>query len=254
MSHLVLASLILATFGCSLLGDKQSARKKSDKFHSADADEEVLPADIAHDISILKTGGSLEPSKAWKKVPDQEPQRTVASDGIHLPNPSESQGAAPNEAVSAEESAPASGPIVNDGSQAQSTSVSTGGGTESYKIEPGDTLMEISFAKYGNVYRWREIYRANLSLIQDFNNLVPGTVITIYGVEYFVLEKNGQPYLIRRGDTLGKISKSLYGSPEHWNVLWKNNPRLIRNPHRIYAGFTLYYPAKEELKEELNKR
>jgi hypothetical protein len=43
------------------------------------------------------------------------------------------------------------------------------------------------------------------------------------------------------GDTLGKISKRVYGTVERWKEIWKNNEKLIKDPNKIYAGFTLYY-------------
>jgi nucleoid-associated protein YgaU len=120
------------------------------------------------------------------------------------------------------------------------------GKKSSYKVRHGDTLMKISFEKYGNVYRWREIYDINKNSIRNFNILVPGTLLTIAGAEYVVIEKNGKPYLIKRADTLVKISKWLYGSSQEWKNLWSNNRQLIHDPNKIYAGFTLYYQPKEK--------
>jgi hypothetical protein len=101
--------------------------------------------------------------------------------------------------------------------------------------------MKISFEKYGNLYRWREIYESNKDKIGNYNMLTAGTILTIEGVEYVVIEKNGKPYLIRRSDTLTKIAGSLYGAPTQWRLLWENNKQLIHDPNKIYAGFTLYY-------------
>jgi len=73
-------------------------------------------------------------------------------------------------------------------------------------------------------------------------------ILKISGVEYLVIKKNGLPYLIRRNDTLGKISNKVYGVPKHWPRIWKNNPELIQDPNKIYAGFTLYYePLKTQI-------
>ncbi len=114
-----------------------------------------------------------------------------------------------------------------------------------YKVRKGDTLMKISFEKYGDIRRWKEIYSSNQNLLNDFNQLSPGMTLKIFGVEYVVIEKNGQPYLIRKADTLAKISTALYGNSGQWKNLWKNNKQLIKNPNKIYAGFTLYYKPKE---------
>ena len=110
-----------------------------------------------------------------------------------------------------------------------------------YVVKSGDTLMKISYEKLGNIYRWREIYNANREKIRNYNQLVTGTLLLIRGVEYVVLVRNGQPYLIRKSDTLVNISKALYGTTAGWKMLWENNRQLIHDPNKIYAGFTLYY-------------
>jgi len=123
----------------------------------------------------------------------------------------------------------------------------TGGEVKKYVVKPGDTLMKISFESYGNVYRWREILNSNKAKIANYSVLTPGTELTINGVNYVVIDRNGQPYLIVRNDTLGKISRKIYGTNSFWRELWKNNPQLIHNPNKIYAGFTLYFRDKSEL-------
>ena len=117
-----------------------------------------------------------------------------------------------------------------------------------YVVKNGDTLMKISFAKYGNVYKWKNILNSNKDKIVDFNKLTAGTELTIEGDEYVVVEKNGRPYLIRKNDTLVKISNTVYGDIKKWPLLWKNNRQLIHDPNKIYAGFTLYYLDPEDLK------
>lgn len=114
-------------------------------------------------------------------------------------------------------------------------------GSSQYIIQPGDTLMKISFENYGDIERWREIFENNKDVLKDFNNIAVGQVIRINGEDFVVVEKNGKPYLIRKNDTLTKISDKLYGSTEYWKNLWSNNKQLIKNPNKIYAGFTLYY-------------
>lgn len=116
-----------------------------------------------------------------------------------------------------------------------------------YKVKAGDTLMKIAFAKYGDIFRWRDIYEQNRDLLADYNKIQIGSVLVLNGMEFVVISKNGEPYLIRRGDTLRGISENLYGSNQYWRSLWLNNRQMIRNPNRIYAGFTLYYRPKSEV-------
>ncbi|MCB0422258.1 MAG: LysM peptidoglycan-binding domain-containing protein, partial [Bdellovibrionales bacterium] len=67
------------------------------------------------------------------------------------------------------------------------------------------------------------------------------TVLTIKNVRYVFIRKKGRPYLIRKGDTLKSIAAKVYGNSKNWKKIWKNNPQLIKNPKKLYAGFTLYY-------------
>jgi nucleoid-associated protein YgaU len=58
----------------------------------------------------------------------------------------------------------------------------------------------------------------------------------------FEYQAEGNPYLILKGDTLGIISTATYGTVKYWKNIWNNNKVLIRDPNRIYAGFTIYTP------------
>ncbi len=116
-------------------------------------------------------------------------------------------------------------------------------GTIKYKVKRFDTLMKIAFDVFGDLRRWREIQDQNPGKIGKLNALVPGTVLTINVTDAVDVNRNGDPYLIRKRDTLIKISDHLYGTPRKWWNLWDNNRQLIHDPNKIYAGFTLYYIA-----------
>jgi len=123
----------------------------------------------------------------------------------------------------------------------------TGGKTVSYIVKLGDTLMKIAFEKYGNYLRWKDIYSVNRNKMKSPRKMQIGTELTIENVKYVYIKKDGNPYLIRKEDTLKSISKKLYGTSDRWRDIWRNNPQLIKNPKKIYAGFTLYYnPASNE--------
>jgi hypothetical protein len=64
------------------------------------------------------------------------------------------------------------------------------------------------------------------------------------------VERNGESYLIKKGDTLGLISNDVYGTTRKWKKLWENNRQLIKDPNRIYAGFYLYYVPERKLTRE----
>ncbi len=111
-----------------------------------------------------------------------------------------------------------------------------------YQVQSGDTLMKIAFENYGDLYQWKKIYEENQSKIQNPNVLTVGTVLEFERpAQPFTLEQNGEKYLIKFGDTLGKISADVYGTMQKWRVLWENNRPLIKDPNKIFAGFYLYY-------------
>jgi len=130
-----------------------------------------------------------------------------------------------------------------------------------YVVKKGDTLMKISFAQYGSVYKWKKIMHDNKDKVIDYSKLQPGTELSIAGDTYIVVERNGHPYLIKKNDTLMRISGKIYGDVKKWPLLWNNNKQLIQDPNKIYAGLTLYYLdfgdmkiKKADLKSEENNR
>ena len=61
----------------------------------------------------------------------------------------------------------------------------------------------------------------------------------------YLISSDGNPYLIKSGDTLGKISNTTYGTIKYWKNIWNNNKPLIKDPNKIFAGFTIYTPLIE---------
>lgn len=115
------------------------------------------------------------------------------------------------------------------------------GPTESHTVKSGDTLMKIAFEVYGDIYQWRKIYEMNRDVISDPNNVPKGIALKVEGGSRSQPEQNGERVQIQKGDTLGKISSRVYGSPDRWKDLWENNRQLIKDPNKIYAGFYIYY-------------
>jgi nucleoid-associated protein YgaU len=141
-----------------------------------------------------------------------------------------------------------------DASVASPVSVSTevaGDGT--YTVQPGDTLMRIAFNVYGNVFRWKKIFDLNQDKLTDANVLKSGMVLKTGMSKAVVKATNGEPYLVKKGDTLGSIAQDVYAKRQYWKRLYENNKHIIKNPNQIYAGFYIYYQISEEERQEAQR-
>ena len=233
--------------GCSFFSTKSDSpelteNKPFSSTISSSKNQVPVPIDVATDVALAS--GLAHRSPNMMSDENEVAPRNLASEGAS------DSGLDKKSMTIKDGDDPASQEkLAKDGSSDKGpndNNVSGKGKKISYQVQHGDTLMKISFEKYGNVYRWREIYNINKDTIKNYNVLVPGTMLTILGVEYIVIEKNGKPYLIKKNDTLVKISKWLYGDSREWKSLWENNRQLIHNPDKIYADFTLYYQPKEK--------
>lgn len=137
---------------------------------------------------------------------------------------------------------------VSPGAVGQSTrnyeNYNSGGATSNYKVESNETLMLIAFKLYGDYSRWRELASLNQGKLGSNYQALAGTTIKYYSEGAgFSWNPSGEPYLIKHHDTLGKISNKVYGTFNRWRAIWDNNRPLIKDPDKIYTGFTIYYPV-----------
>lgn len=51
-------------------------------------------------------------------------------------------------------------------------------------------------------------------------------------------------YVVKKGDTLEKISKEVYGDLKQWKKIYDANKEQLKTPDRIYAGQKLKIPGK----------
>lgn len=115
------------------------------------------------------------------------------------------------------------------------------GETAEYHVKAGETYMQIAFKLYGDVSKWKDIKALNPQVKEV--HLRAGTKLKYERpAQEFVWLPTGTPYLIKTGDTLGTISNSFYQTTAKWKELWQHNKKLITNPNRIYAGFTMFAP------------
>lgn len=104
----------------------------------------------------------------------------------------------------------------------------------------GETLMQIAFKYYSDFSRWKEIAAWNQDRIRG-SQISTGTQLVLQGPFRQYQRPTGRPYLIKPGDTLGVISRKVYGTPKEWQSIWNNNRNQVHDPNLIFAGFTLFY-------------
>lgn len=77
--------------------------------------------------------------------------------------------------------------------------------------------------------------------------LALGNVEGVGSVEDNITVANPEPeatfYTVQAGDSLSKISKSVYGDAMKYNTIFEANQPLIKTPDEIYPGQVLRIPA-----------
>lgn len=189
-------------------------------------------------------------SKSAKTVNQETPQIELSDADEFIENPNE-EPAVVEEAAAAEEPVVADASAEVDENSPEITemdspvvvdSSSTGSSEKTYQVQKNETLMMIAFKLYGDYGKWKEIANYNRTALKGSTLVSAGMNLKYMApAEEFVWNPEGLPYLIRTGDTLGTISKTVYATPKKWKLIWDNNRPLIKDANKIFAGFTLFY-------------
>jgi len=124
-----------------------------------------------------------------------------------------------------------------------------------YSVQNNETLMLIAYKIYGDYSRWKEIAAINASQLNGGTSVSNGMQLRYSDRGAgFNPGNRGTPYLIQRGDTLGLISRNVYGATNRWKEIWNNNREMIKDPNLIFAGFTLYYQDGQQPQQQTAQR
>jgi len=211
------------------------------------------------DEAPLEAGGLESGADAVGSIPED----MLASEEL----PMSSDAALGGEESAAAEAAPEADPFADllDGGSASSAealgvaeaepAAELSGSTDSYTVKPGDTLMKIAFSIYGDIDRWKDLHEWNRTSIKQASQLKVGMNLTFEApVERFQLEEKAQAYTIKPGDTLAGIADEVYGRKMKYKKLQTYNRNLIKNPNRIFAGFTIFYDITPQEMAEAEAR
>lgn len=215
-----------------------------------------LPWLVLLSLSLAACSGS----KSSQKVSEETPQIELSDADEFVDQPAAEEPVADANAVEETTDAVAEAdgadnnidtnaePLVQDSTLENPTATAAPvvanepGTIKQYTVQKNETLMMIAFKLYGDYSRWKELASQNRDSLKGGTGLKSGMMLKYAApAEEFVWNPQGNPYLIRTGDTLGGISKQVYASVKKWKLLWENNKPLIKDPNKIYAGFTIYY-------------
>lgn len=210
----------------------------------------LIPLMVMLSLGLIGCSGS----KSAQSVNQETPQVELSDADEFVENPSEAPGSEPTE-MAAANSESTETPVVTDAPVVEEsvnnlsgeaspvvTESSEAGSEKSYTVKKNETLMMIAFKLYGDYGKWKQLANQNAGLLKGSTTVMPGTNLKyIAPATEFVWNPEGLPYLIRTGDTLGTISTSVYKTSKKWKVIWNNNLPLIKDPNKIFSGFTLYY-------------
>lgn len=243
ISHWKRLGVMTVVFGlaaCSSSKTEDTAWTEDEAIPVVDAGTDAMPTEDPEPLAASEQSPTEDPTASYN--PEPAPEATTEAEAMPPDTAAVDPYAAPAEA-------PVSEPTEN------TYASTTSGDMMDYRVQPGDTLMKIAFETYGNVYDWKKIRDANSGVVADFNRIPPGTVLKVERPAYPVtIDRNGEKYLIKVGDTLGTISRDVYGTDTKWKRLWENNRQLIRDPNRIYAGFHLYYLPEDGSPQQLGNK
>jgi nucleoid-associated protein YgaU len=217
--------LCLGLVACS--GSK-SAQKVSEETPQIElSDAEGLSSDEQESLDTEAAPAESSPELTTEATTDASPEALTES----------------SEATNTDVSTSNNQPLIEESSLENAPVISNVSGTnKEYTVQKNETLMMVAFKLYGDYGRWKEIANQNTEVLKGGAKLREGMKLSYQApADEFAWNPEGNPYLIRTGDTLGGISKQVYATEKKWKLLWDNNRPLIKNPNKIYAGFTLYY-------------
>lgn len=216
MKKLFLPLLIILLLGASCSsGKKGSAAPAGDQANTEKPSDDFVVDSDAEDLFLDESDGQ-PPAEVAQEQPAQEQPVEIVDEPI-------------NEVQEA--------PVIANG-ECQNAA---------YEVKSGETLMQIAFNLYGDYKKWKEIAGMNSGI--NVESLKAGTALNYCTGSELSWKPNGNPHVIRLGETLGKISDDKYKTVKRWKEIWHNNKPLIQDPNKIYAGFTIYYIPDERVAE-----
>jgi nucleoid-associated protein YgaU len=119
---------------------------------------------------------------------------------------------------------------------------------ETYEVKAGDSLWMIAEGSYGSGYNWVDIVLENK--LSDPDVLLVGQKLVLPKVTPRLLTKTVAmeeitEYVVKKGDSLSKISLMVYQDMDGWERIWEANKNQISDPNLIEIGMKLVIPRSK---------
>ncbi|MEM9172786.1 MAG: peptidoglycan-binding protein LysM [Pseudomonadota bacterium] len=93
----------------------------------------------------------------------------------------------------------------------------------------------------GNVQGVSDVYTTKMTIAANANAAPAAAAGEAPAAE---VEEKVEMYVIKSGDTLGKIAKEYYGKASAYMEIFEANREVIEDPDKIYVGQTIRIPLK----------
>jgi nucleoid-associated protein YgaU len=119
--------------------------------------------------------------------------------------------------------------------------------TGTHTVQTGDSLWKVAEERLGDATRWPDIYKLNMDKIGTNPDLIhPGLKLDLpeHAQDIATPTQSTSDYVVKAGDNLWDISKSIYGDGTHWGQIYHANADTIgSNPRLIFPGEKLSLPS-----------
>lgn len=256
---LLLLSLV-QVYSCSKSADQAGDSDDPAGVEIADAGDESESADDSLDGAALdeesnsdevkiadatgEDGTQAAESVAGTSVPSEDValDDTKSLEEVSAPTDS-AQADSGNNYVASGSETPAGTSSLESSASAAATSDTSGIGDATYTVQSNETLMLIAFKLYGDYGKWKEIASLNQDKLNG-STLISSGMQLRYNTQgaNFNWSPSGKEHIVKSGDTLSLISNHYYATIHKWRQIWENNKPLIKDPNKIFVGFTIYVP------------
>ena len=261
--HKKLIISILAAGLASCASDNSAEEPiTADDIHAIESDEPAPESWTSTETTIDETDISDTEVSNTETTDVDEPEEIMTSFADETPVTNDDWTKAPADRMDQAEQTKTQAPVVEKHSESFLASMTDEDEIDAsfqpdlngvYFVKAGDSISKIAGKIYGSMNRWREV--AEVNGIGSPYVIRPGDPIRFNAdtaasqafVERFDGLERGT-VTVKKGDSLSKIAKRIYGKSHYWKVLLTLNEGRIESANKIFVGAKLTYVKPQALK------